>query len=174
MKRLAVILTWVFVLALQIALWPEITVRVLPAFAFATALAWGIMINPRTGFWLAGGSGLLLDLYAQHDLGMVTVASLAGYGVAWGIIRGYLSGTVSWGPVLLGAAVGSFVYELFLLLWMEVRVDGFPLLAETIGTGTLNALATFVVFLVAAGLASAASGWFNTPRPRHERSLRYR
>lgn len=174
MKRLAAVLIWLAILALQLALWPEITVRFLPAFAFAAALAWGIVINPRAGLWLAGGSGLLLDLYAQHDFGMITIASLAGYGAAWAILRRYLSGTVSWGPVLLGAAAGSIAYELVLLLWMEIRVGEFPLLAEAFGTGTLNALATFVAFLAAAGLASMAAGWFTSPRPRHERSLRYR
>lgn len=174
MKRLAAVLAWLAILALQIALWPEITVRVMPAFAFAAALAWGIVINPRSGLWLAGGAGLALDLYAQHDFGMITVASLAGYGAAWAILRRYLSGTVSWGPVLLGAAAGSAAYELTVLLWTAIRVDGFPLLAEALGTGTLNALATFVAFLAAAGLASTAAGWFSSPRPKHERSLRYR
>lgn len=174
MKRLAAILAWLAILALQIALWPEITVRILPAFAFAAALAWGIVINPRTGLWLAGGTGLVLDLYAQHDFGMITVASLLGYGSAWAILRRYLSGTVSWGPVLLGAAAGSVAYELAVLLWTDLRIEHFPLLAEAFGTGTLNALATFVAFLVAAGLASTATGWFSSPRPKHERSLRYR
>jgi cell shape-determining protein MreD len=174
MSRLLAILTGLAILALQISLWPEITVRVLPAFAFAAALAWGTSVNLRTGFWLAGVGGLLLDLYAQHDFGMITLASLAGYGAAWGILRGYLSGAVSWGPVLVGAGAGAATYEFVLLLWMKLHVGGsFPFLAEAFGTGTLNALATFVVFLVAAGVASAAAGWFN-PRPRHERSLRYR
>lgn len=174
MRRLVAVVAWLFVLALQVSLWPEITVRVMPAFAFATALAWGITINSRTGLWLAGGSGLMLDLYAQHDFGMLTAASLLGYGAAWAILRRYLSGSVSWGPVLLGAAAGSVAYELTVLLWTEARIEGFPLLAETFGTGTLNALATFVAFLVAAGLASTAAGWLNPPRSRHERSLRYR
>ncbi len=173
MNRLVGLLTWLTIFALQLSLWPQLTSRVLPAFALATALAWGTATHTRAGLWLAGGSGLLLDLYAQHDFGRLAIASLAGYGTFWLILRNYASGAISWGPVLAGAAAAVTTYEIVLLFWTELAVDGFPLFATALTTGTLNAGATFVAFLIIAWLANLYAG--RVAAPRHEkRSVRYR
>ncbi|MDP9212261.1 MAG: hypothetical protein M3N59_03220 [bacterium] len=172
MRRLLGLLVWLGIFALQLSLWPQLTVRVLPAFAFAAALAWGATAHPRAGLWAAVGSGLVLDLYAQHDFGRLTVASAAGYGTFWLVLRGYTAGAVSWAPVLAGGAAAVAVYELALLLWTALSVEGFPFLAETFRTGTLNAIATFVAFLISVGLAGLYAD--RTTSSRHEGSLRYR
>ncbi len=172
MRRLLGLLVWLSIFALQLSLWPQLTTRVLPAFALAAALAWGATAHPRTGFWVAIGSGLALDLYAQYDFGRLTLASAFGYGTFWLVLRGYTAGAVSWAPVLAGGAAAVAVYELTLLVWTALSVEGFPLLAEAFRTGTLNAVATFVAFLISAALAGLYAD--RTASSRHEGSLRYR
>lgn len=170
MSRVLAILAWLIVLALQVTLWPQITLAFRPSFALAAALAVGLTSstpvtgpararvgssgNLWAGFWLATGSGAVLDLYAQHHFGLLTIAGAVGYAMVWLVVRPPVD-DLGW-PSKLGAALlAATVYELIVVSVFKLTVPHFPFLAELATVGTLDVLGTVTAFALFAGLLGA-------------------
>lgn len=175
MQRLLELAVWLGVISLQIALWPQITEQVLPAFVLAGSLAWGLAGRPGAdgaagmvpGFRLAFASGLILDLYTQHHFGMFTVATSLGYITSWLFLRPPAPEvTLALGlPIALAAAA---VYELAILIFINSSTPHFPFFAELLTTATLNVAGTVTAFVLFWAIVNAYLKRFPT---RHERSL---
>lgn len=170
MKQVLAILGWMLILAVQVALWPQITDAIQPAFALAAALAVGLTpgttvtgpararvgasSNLWTGFWLAAISGTVLGLYAQHHFGLLTVASALAYASVWLVVRPPLD-DLGWPGRLTAAALAAAVYELTILVVLKLTVANFPFLAELATVGTLNVLGTVAAFALFTALFGA-------------------
>lgn len=161
MKPLLIVLGWLLILAIQVALWPQVTQGIQPAFTLAAALAIGLApgssvtgpararvstsSNLWTGFWMAVISGTVLSLYAQHHFGLLTAASALGYASVWLVVRPPLD-DLGWPGRLSAAALAAVIYELITVLVLKITVDNFPFLAELGTVATLNVLGTITAF----------------------------
>ncbi len=170
MNRVLAVLAWLLILALQVSLWPQITDAFRPAFALAAALAVGLtpgrtVTGPDrarvgssgslwTGFWLAVGSGAVLDLYAQHHFGLLLTASALGYATIWLVVRPPVD-EFGWPSRIGAAALVAAVYELVVVTVFGLTVPHFPFLAELTAVATLNVLGTVAAFALFAGLLGA-------------------
>lgn len=170
MIRILAIFAWLVILSIQVSLWPQITTGVLPAFGLAAALAWGLAPgssvtgpararvsssgNLRGGLWLALASGAILDLYAQHHLGLLTVASGLGYASIWLVVRPPVD-DLGWPNRLSAAFLAAVAYELIILLVLNLTTDNFPFLALLFQVATLNVVGTVIVFAALTGLLGA-------------------
>lgn len=165
MRRVGGIIGALFAVGLQVGLWPQVTLRFLPAFCLALAFAWGFSAGRLSGFRLAFVLGLLLDLYAQHNFGMFTLAMLTGYGVTFAASR---TDDPAAGR-LVAVVAGATAYELVVLLFLRLSDGRFPFFAELIGVATLNIASTVVVFLICAAVAGAFT---DHTRPHAQRPVR--
>lgn len=170
MKTILAILAWLVILAVQISLWPQITNGVMPAFGLAASLAWGLspgqtVTGPararigsashlRGGLWLAIASGAILDLYAQHHLGLLTVASGLAYASVFLVIRPPVD-DATWTNRLTAVALAAAVYETIVLVVLNLTTDDFPIVALFFQTATLNVVGTVLVFALLASLLGA-------------------
>jgi cell shape-determining protein MreD len=155
------------VIAVQVSAWPNLTPRVMPAFALAAALAWGYSAGRLAGFKLAVLLGVILDLYAQHNFGMFTVAMAVGAAVPALISRDEDDGLA---PQAVALVVAGFLYELVLLIWISVADAQAAFFANLLQVATLNTVGTVVVGLLMT-LAVAAYAT-RTPRTNEQRPLR--
>lgn len=170
MITILAILAWLVILSIQISLWPQITTGIMPAFGLAAALAWGLspgqtMTGPararvgsashlRGGLWLAIASGAILDLYAQHHLGLLTVASGLAYASVFLVVRPPVD-DASWTNRLAAATLAGIVYEVIVLSVLNLTTDNLPLLALLFQVATLNVVGTVLVFALLASLLGA-------------------
>ncbi|MSU76093.1 hypothetical protein EXS54_01300 [Patescibacteria group bacterium] len=170
MIRVLAILAWLVILSIQVSLWPQITTAIMPAFGLAAALAWGLapgssVTGParahvgsashlRTGLWLALASGALLDLYAQHHLGLLMIASGLGYASIWLVVRPPVD-DLGWPTRLSAALLAAIIYELVILVVMVLTRSNFPFLAELLQVATLNVVGTVIVFAMFVSLLGA-------------------
>lgn len=152
MRRVVEFFFVLAVVGFQVALWPDLTQRVMPAFLLALAFAWGFADNRLAGFRLAFASGLALDLYAQHHFGMFTIALSAAYGLVFVVARDEEQGL---GSQLATVIVGATAYELVILTFLQLSDSRFPFFANLTGVATLNAAGTVVAFLGFSALVSA-------------------
>lgn len=170
MSRVLAGLVWLLIVAVQVALWPQITSAVQPAFTLAAALAVGLtpakaITGPArahvgssgslwNGFWLAIVSGAVLDLYAQHHFGLLLTASALGYAAVWLVVRPPID-DLGWPSRLSAALLAAAIYELVILSVFKLTVDNFPFLASLATVSTLNVLGTIAAFALFAGLLGA-------------------
>ena len=142
MNRILAVVGIILLIALQVAAWPELTTRVLPAFCLAGAIAWGNVAGRVAGLRVAVILGVILDLYAQHNFGMMTVAMALGSGLPGLFVRDQDAGLAT---QLFALAVGALVYELLVLLWISMSDTQAAFFANLLGVATLNVLGTVVV-----------------------------
>ena len=166
MNQVVVILAMILLVAIQVAGWPELTTRVLPAFCLAAALAWGIVGGRVAGFRAAIIFGLILDLYSQHNFGMFTTAMALGAAVPTILVRDEDSGLATQLAALVAAAL---TYEVVLLAWISVADDRAAFLANLVTVGTLNSIGTVVVGLL---LTLALTALGTGTRTHDQRSVR--
>lgn len=155
------------VLAIQVAGWPEITTRVMPAFALAAALAWGYSAGRLAGFKLAVLLGIILDLYSQHNFGMFTVAMAVGAAIPAVISRDEDDGLA---PQIVSLAIAGFLYELVILIWISISDAQAAFFANLLQVATLNTVGTVVVGLLMTFIVAAYSS--RTPRSNDQRPIR--
>jgi rod shape-determining protein MreD len=166
MNRVLVVLAMILLVAIQVAGWPELTTRVLPAFCLAGALAWGIVGGRLAGFRAAIIFGLILDLYSQHNFGMFTTAMALAAAVPALFARDEDSGLATQLAALATAAV---TYELVILTWISLADDRAAFLANLVTVGTLNSIGTVVVGLL---LTLALTAFGTGTRTHDQRSIR--
>lgn len=170
MKQVLAVFGWLLILAVQVALWPQVTDGLQPAFALAAALAIGLAPSATVtgpararvgasgnlwrGFWLAVISGTVLGLYAQHHFGLLAAASALGYASIWLVIRPPID-DLGWPGRLSAAVLAAAIYELTILIVLKLTVANFPFLAELTTIGTLNVLGTVTAFALFTGLFGA-------------------
>lgn len=142
MNRVLAVVGIVLLVALQIAGWPELTTRILPAFCLAGAISWGSVAGRLNSLRLAVILGLILDLYSQHNFGMMTAAMALGTGIPNLFARDEDGG---WATQLVALAVGAAIYELVILLWISLADAQAAFFANLLTVATLNILGTVVV-----------------------------
>ncbi len=133
--------------------------RVLPAFVLAGVLAWGLSAEIETGLRWGVAGGILLDLYAGHQVGVFTLAILLAYLPLFAASR--VASDERGVAIKLALAVAAgVIYQLVLLVATNLGSD-FPFFAELRDVATLNVVATIGVFLLllwpAAKLAATAT-----------------
>lgn len=157
------------VIALQVALWPQITFRFLPEFVLVLAFSWGLATGVGSGFRLAFVSGLLLDLYSQQNFGMFTLAMVVSYATLLPFAK-TPSSELSWPLTLSLFALAVSVYEVVILLVLNFTNASFPFFAELLQVATLNVVSSVVLFALVRPLVGRYASKDRTRRP--SRTLR--
>lgn len=139
--------------------------RVLPAFVLAGVLAWGLSTDLDSGLRWGLAGGVLLDVYAGHQVGMFTLAVILGYLPLFAASRGAVD-ELGLALKLALAAAAALIYELVLLTVINLTTT-FPFFAELRDVATLNVVATTGVFLLLLGPA----GKLAATTTAHARSL---
>lgn len=167
MRRAAEVLSLLLAIGLQISLWPELTVLVMPALVLITVLVWGYADNQRTGFRTAFIGGILLDLYRQQDFGMFTGALLLAYASTL-LFRASGDESPPFSVRVSAAILSAVVYEMVVVGWIALTTAEFPFFELLVQVATLNTITTVVIFIMCQPLILLATQKYS---PHHARSL---
>ncbi len=155
------------VIAFQIAAWPDVTLRIMPNFTLAVALAWLFATGARSGGLALLISGLTLDLYSQRMFGRFLLGFILAYGLVMLITRGAAEG-ISYAYRLLAGSIAIVACELWVLIYMNIAVPRMPFFAQLFDTATLNILATIIFFAIITPIIDVIARSIAKP---YERSL---